>query len=91
LASQKALVGDRFPIEESVPMAMTDPDRVELPDQLLDITALAERLGVTPRHVRRLVAERRIPFIKWGHLIRFDPAEVAVWLDAYRRRPGRTG
>jgi len=26
--------------------------------------------------VRRLVQERRIPFIKWGHLIRFDPAEV---------------
>ena len=72
-------------------MAPTEPRPVELPEQLLDITALAERLGVAPRHVRRLVAERRIPFIKWGHLIRFDPAEVAAWLDAYRRRPGRAG
>ena len=51
---------------------------------LLDIKALAEYLGVAPRHIRRLVAERRIPFIKWGHLIRFDPDEVSVWLERAR-------
>jgi excisionase family DNA binding protein len=39
------------------------------------------------RHVRRLVAERRIPFIKWGHLLRFDPEELAGWIDCSRRRP----
>ena len=61
----------------------------ELPPRLLDITTLAEHLGVNPRHVRRLVAERRIPFIKWGHLIRFDPAEIRAWIDEYRRQPGR--
>lgn len=33
--------------------------------ELVDITWVAKRLGVTVRHVRRLVAERRIPFIKW--------------------------
>ncbi len=43
----------------------------ELPRRLLNITELAEFLGVNTRHVRRLVAERRIPFIKWGHLIRY--------------------
>jgi len=37
------------------------------------------------RHVRRLVAERRIPFVKWGHLIRFDVEQVEAWLkDAER-------
>ena len=56
--------------------------------KLMDITALAEHLGVAPRHVRRLVAERRVPFIKWGHLIRFDPNEIAAWIDECRRRPG---
>jgi excisionase family DNA binding protein len=70
----------------------TDPDRparpAELP-RLLDITTLASHLGVNARHIRRLVAERRIPYIKWGHLIRFDPDEVAAWIDDYRRRPGR--
>jgi len=56
---------------------------------LLDIAALAEHLGVTPRHVRRLVAERRVPLIKWGHLIRFDPAEIAIWLERARVPEGR--
>lgn len=55
---------------------------------LLDITQLATHLGVAPRHIRRLVAERRIPYIKWGHLIRFDPQEIASWIDECRRRPG---
>lgn len=51
---------------------------------LLDIAGVAERLGVTVRHVRRLVAERRIPFLKWGRRLRFDPEEIDVWLDRHR-------
>lgn len=52
---------------------------------LCDIGTVASRLGVETRHVRRLVSERRIPFIKWGRLLRFDPAEVEAWLDDARR------
>jgi excisionase family DNA binding protein len=52
---------------------------------LMDLPALAERLGVNHRYVRRLVAERRIPFLKFGHLLRFDPDEVEAWLDRARR------
>jgi excisionase family DNA binding protein len=55
----------------------------ELPT-LMAIDDVAEHLGVTVRHVRRLVAERRIPFLKWGRLLRFDPGELNVWLE--RRR-----
>ena len=51
---------------------------------LLDIAALAERLGVTERFVRRLVDERRIPFLKIGRFIRFDPADVTAWIDEQR-------
>lgn len=54
---------------------------------LIDIVTLADHLGVDVRHVRRLVAERRIPFIKWGHLLRFDPDEIAEWLAVNRRQP----
>lgn len=46
---------------------------------LMDLPAVAERPGVNERHVRRLVFERRIPFIKWGHLLRFDPDDVEAW------------
>ena len=52
---------------------------------LIDLPAVAERLGVNQRHIRRLVAERRIPFLKWGHLLRFDPDEIEAWIDAARR------
>ena len=53
--------------------------------ELLDINAVARHLGVNVRHVRRLIAERRIPFIKWGHLIRFDPDEIVEWIERNRR------
>jgi hypothetical protein len=41
-------------------MSTTSSDRLPL----MDLAAVAERLGVNQRHVRRLVAERRIPFVK---------------------------
>jgi excisionase family DNA binding protein len=51
---------------------------------LLDVDAVAEALGVTPRHIRRLVAERRIPFLKVGKFVRFDPGALDIWLDQRR-------
>lgn len=51
---------------------------------LLDIEGAANRLGVPVRHLRRLVAERRIPFVKWGARLHFDPAEVDSWVDRHR-------
>ena len=55
------------------------------PAPLVDIEAVAARLGVSVRHVRRLVAERRIPYLKWGHLLRFDPVDIEAWLTRARR------
>jgi excisionase family DNA binding protein len=46
------------------------------PSPLLTIDDTAARLSVTPRFVRRLVAERRITFLRVGKFIRFDPADV---------------
>lgn len=53
--------------------------------RLLNTSEVADVLGVDVRHVRRLVHERRIPFIKWGHLLRFDPTEIEAWIDQSRR------
>ena len=58
--------------------------RAEATGALVDIEGVAEYLGVSVRHVRRLVFERRIPFIKWGHLLRFDLDEIATWIDGWR-------
>jgi excisionase family DNA binding protein len=48
---------------------------------------VAEWLGVEVVFVRRLVAERRIPFVKIGKFVRFDPAEVLTWIDGQRVKP----
>ncbi|HXR21963.1 MAG TPA: helix-turn-helix domain-containing protein [Acidimicrobiales bacterium] len=57
--------------------------------RLLSIEQLAEHLGVTQRHIRRLVADRRVPFLKVGKFIRFDPADISSWLNA--SKPGSVG
>jgi excisionase family DNA binding protein len=54
---------------------------------LVEIHEVAEVLCVTPRHIRRLVAERRIPYLKIGRFVRFDRAELSVWLDNRRIQP----
>lgn len=58
---------------------------------LMDIEDVAHRLSVGVRHVRRLVTERRIPFHKWGHLLRFEPNEIEKWIEASRVPPHRPG
>ncbi len=57
---------------------------------LIDVEAAAVRLSVTPRFVRRLVTERRIPYFKVGKFIRFDPLELEHWLDKCRIEPHQT-
>jgi excisionase family DNA binding protein len=54
------------------------------PSHLIEIPTVAQILGTTRRHVQRLVSERRIPYLKVGRFIRFDPCELSVWLDEQR-------
>ncbi len=47
---------------------------------LLDVRTVAARLGTTERHIRQLIADRRIPFFKVGRSVRFDPDIIDRWL-----------
>lgn len=61
---------------------------------LIDIDSVAELLGVSVRHVRRLVLERRVPYVKWGGLVRFDPGALEEWLEdktVHPQLPRRAG
>ncbi|MGB5759742.1 MAG: helix-turn-helix domain-containing protein [Acidimicrobiales bacterium] len=51
---------------------------------LLDVDEAAAHLSVTPRFIRRLVAQRRVPYLKVGRFIRFDVSDLDAWLDACR-------
>lgn len=50
--------------------------------RLLDVADLAERLCVSERFVRRIVAERRIPIQRVGRHIRFREEDVDAFLEA---------
>jgi excisionase family DNA binding protein len=58
---------------------------------LLDVEGAAAHLGTSQRHIRRLVEERRIPFIKLGPgrsaRLRFDTARLDAWLDEHSFSP----
>ena len=47
---------------------------------LLDIPAVAERLGVTERFVRRLVEENRVTYHKVGKFVRFYQQDITDWI-----------
>ena len=49
---------------------------------LLDIKEAADRLGTTERHIRALIADRKIAYIKVGGLVRFDPSALDAWIKA---------
>jgi excisionase family DNA binding protein len=52
---------------------------------LLDVDGAATYLGTSARHIRRLVAERRIPYTKLGPgrsaRLRFDTTKLDAWID----------
>lgn len=52
--------------------------------QLLDMATVAATMATSVRHIQRLVSERRIPYLKVGHFVRFDQSELAAWLDERR-------
>lgn len=70
-------------IRSSVEEAVVRPaEPRELP-RLLTLPEVAQVLQVSPKTVRRLVA-RGFPHIRFGRVLRFDPADVHRWLVARR-------
>jgi excisionase family DNA binding protein len=60
------------------------PRRDEALPTLIDIETVSRSLGISMRQVRRFIAEGTMPFVRVGHLIRFDPDELNDWIDARR-------
>ena len=51
---------------------------------LLTVDQAAQRLGTKPRFIRRLIAEKRIPYVKLGSHVRIDPADLDQFVEAGR-------
>jgi len=56
-------------------------------DRLLTVEAAAERMSTSVRFVRRLIAERRIAFVKLGRHVRIAESDITAFIDAGRVTP----
>jgi excisionase family DNA binding protein len=59
--------------------------------RLYTVNETAERLNTTPRFVRRLVSERRIPFVRLGRHIRIAEEDVEAFIAGGRVEIVRRG
>ena len=53
-------------------------------DTLLTVDQAAERLGTSARFVRRLIAERRIAYVKLGRHVRIAAEDLEAFIVAGR-------
>ncbi|PYC68729.1 DNA-binding protein [Streptomyces tateyamensis] len=53
-----------------------------MPEQYLTVAQVAERLGTSERFPRRLIAERRIAFVKMGTHVRIAESTLAAYLTS---------
>ena len=56
---------------------------------LLTVDQAADRLGTTPRFIRRLRSDRRIAVVKLGKHIRIDSHDLDAYITASRQEPDR--
>lgn len=55
---------------------------------LLDVAAVADRLGVSRRTVERMATDGAIPSVRISdRIIRFDPADVAAFIASRKTEP----
>lgn len=60
--------------------ASTQTPSIDLNERLLTIAEAAERLNTSPRFPRRLVAERRIRFVKLGRFVRIPESALREFI-----------
>ncbi len=61
---------------------MTDPLPEWLPRRLLDVEETADLLRLSPRQVRRMIADGRLEAIKLGRAVRLRPETVAAQMKS---------
>lgn len=56
-----------------------------LPEPLLyDVDAAARAIDVSPRLVRRLIADGELPTVRIGRLVRVRVSDLQTYVDAHR-------
>ena len=50
--------------------------------RLINVTEAAEWLGVTSQTLYKMVSHRRVPYVKVGGALKFDPEKLQEWITA---------
>ena len=53
-------------------------------EELLGKRDVAKRCGVAPRTLDSWITSKRIPYVKFGKLVRFIPADLDKFIAAHR-------
>ncbi|MCD0485351.1 excisionase family DNA-binding protein [Streptacidiphilus sp. ASG 303] len=61
-----------------------------MPEQLLTVAQVAELLGTTERFPRRLIAERRIVFVRVGRHVRIPESALSAFVQTNTVQPVTT-
>jgi excisionase family DNA binding protein len=56
-------------------------------NRLLTVDEAADRLSTSPRFIRRLIAERRIEFVRIGRYVRISESVLSDFIEAGRVEP----
>lgn len=48
---------------------------------LMTLKEAVRELNITERHLRELVYRKDIPYVKVGRLLRFDPSDLAKYIN----------
>ena len=50
-------------------------------NKLMDINEISEKVGLSLSAIYKMIHQRRIPFVKVGRLVRFDPIQIKEWIE----------
>ena len=60
-------------------------------NKLIGVEEVAGLTGVRDSSIRRMVTGGRIPCIRFGKQVRFDPDDIAEWIEASKVPVGAKG
>ena len=60
------------------------------PPGLFSVRQVADRLGVHPETIRRLIHAGRLDAVRVGRVLRVEAASVATYVDRQRIKPARS-
>lgn len=50
-------------------------------EKLLDIIEISQLIGISPSTIYKMTHKKRIPFVKVGRLVKFEPSKIMEWLE----------